>query len=169
MTDSVSMFGEKQDVHVTQSGHYSIALNDSKNIMRDIQCNKNVKVSLIVQSIKNMDKTKIAKKLHAHFGHARPQKLSKLLERAGVEDDDELIEKIHEILDKCGVCQDFSKPSPRPTVGLPHASSFNETVAMDLELFEGNIILHIIDHLTKFSSACIVKSKESNEIISGIC
>lgn len=169
MTDSVSMFGEKQDVHVTQSGHYAIALNDSKNIMRDIQCNKNVKVSFIVQNIENMDKTKIAKKLHAHFGHARPQKLIKLLERAGVEDDDELIEKIHEVSDKCGVCQDFAKPSPRPTVGLPHASSFNETVAMDLKFFEGKIILHLIDHLTRFSSACIVKSKEPNEIISGIC
>lgn len=49
---------------------------------------------------------------------------------------------------------------------LPMSSKFNELVAM--EFFEGNIILHMIHHLTKFSTPVILKSKEPELIISSI-
>ena len=37
---------------------------------------------------------------------------------------------------------------------------------MDLKFFEGKIILHMIDHLTRFSMAVICRSKEPKEILS---
>ena len=45
------------------------------------------------------------------------------------------------------------------------AEELNEVVAMDLKFIESNIILHLIDHVTRFSAAAIVKSKEREEII----
>ena len=41
-------------------------------------------------------------------------------------------------------------------------------VAMDLKFFDGHIILHLIDHLTRFSAATVLKSKQPDEIISGL-
>ena len=39
-----------------------------------------------------------------------------------------------------------------------------EVVAMDLKIF-GSSILHLVDHVTRFSAAAVVKSKDRNEII----
>ena len=40
-----------------------------------------------------------------------------------------------------------------------------EVVAMDLKIFGSSIILHLVDHVTRFSAAAVVKSKDRNEII----
>ena len=166
INDSVKMFGEQQKVHLTKSGHYAIPLNEAKMILKNVE-KRETKVNLIVQD-DHEDKKKVAWKLHAQFGHPTKVKLLKLVEWAGRGDDKELLKEIDEVYDKCNICQEYSKPSPRPVVGLPHASRFNETVAMALKFFDGKIILHLIDHLTRFSSAIVVKSKEAKDIIEGV-
>ncbi len=65
-------------------------------------------------------------------------------------------------------CAVFIRPPPRPVVGLPTASTFNECVAMDLKFFEGKIILHLIDHVTRLSSASRVSSKNPELIVKSI-
>ena len=163
--DSVTMFGLKQEVFITSSGHYSIPLNSNGKILKDISAGKNVHITLFT---KNMDKHKIALKLHAQFAHPTKDKLIELVKRAGYAEDDELIKNIVKVSDSCEICKQYKRPSPIPVVGLPMASKFNELVAMDLKFFQGKIILHIIDHLTRFSVAVILKSKEPKEIISAI-
>ena len=48
------------------------------------------------------------------------------------------------------------------------ATKFLETVAMDLKNFEGKIILHLIDHLTRLSNAIIIPDKRPKTVISAI-
>ena len=36
---------------------------------------------------------------------------------------------------------------------------------MDLKTYNGFLILHIIDHATRFSTAAVIRSKEKEEII----
>ena len=50
-------------------------------------------------------------------------------------------------------------------VSVSLAEEFDEVVAMDLKIFESSIILHLVDHVTRFSAAAVVKSKYRNEII----
>ena len=45
------------------------------------------------------------------------------------------------------------------------AEEFNEVAAMDLKIFESSIILHLVDHVTRFSAAAVLKSKDRNETI----
>ena len=168
VNDEVVMFGEKQVVQITQSGHYAIPLNDSRNILNDMNSRSNLKINLIASKTDLEDKKKVALKLHAQFGHPPRSKLIKLIERAGLKHDKSLVHEINEIDKNCQICKQFKKPTPTPAVGLPHASRFNEMVAMDLKFFDGKIILHLIDHLTRFSSAIVVKSKEAKEIVNGI-
>lgn len=57
------------------------------------------------------------------------------------------------------------KKNPRPLVGFPTVKTFNETVAMDSKQcsFCPNIwLLHLVDHATRFSMSCIIKTGERN-------
>ena len=54
-------------------------------------------------------------------------------------------------------------------MGLPLASQFNHTVAMDLKSYANGVwILHLIDTFTKYSAACVVKSKDKDVIVEAI-
>ena len=54
-------------------------------------------------------------------------------------------------------------------VGFPLASDFNETVALDLKsCYPDGYILHIIDHLTRYSSACLISNKRKETIVKGV-
>ena len=168
LTDEVKMFGETQKVHITNSGHYAIPLSESRTILKAVDKNPDVKLTLVSNDIKMQDKSRVAMKLHRQFGHPTKLKLFEILKRAGLGDDDELKNEVDKVYETCDICRNFKKQSPPPAVGLPHATFFNETVAMDLKFYKGKIILHLIDHLTRFSSAYVCKSKEPKEIIKGI-
>lgn len=51
---------------------------------------------------------------------------------------------------------------------LPRASNFNESVAMDLKFIHSKIILHIIDHFTRYSTACLIPLKRKEVIINSV-
>ena len=56
----------------------------------------------------------------------------------------------------------------RPVVGLPMVTAFQEFVAMDLKFYNGNILLHLINHATRLSSSKIIKSKKPKEIVANL-
>ena len=45
------------------------------------------------------------------------------------------------------------------------AIEFEEVVAMNLKVIENKLVLHLIDHVTRFSAAAVVKSNKKEEII----
>ena len=47
---------------------------------------------------------------------------------------------------------------------LSLAEEFNKVVVMNLKIFESSI-LHLVDHVTRFSAAAVMKLKDRNEII----
>ena len=110
-------------------------------------------------------KRNIALKLHSQFSHPNAQKLISLLKDANV-DDKELIAIINDVSDNFETCFKHNKPKPRPIVGFPSAKHFNETVALDLKEWSSNTwFLHMIDHLTRFSASCVIKSKHKEVIV----
>ena len=58
--------------------------------------------------------------------------------------------------------------SPRPVVGLPLATEFNEVVAINLKQCEGGWISHLVDHVSRYSAAALIKSKRKEVIIEHI-
>lgn len=110
-------------------------------------------------------KQRILLKLHKQFGHASADRLQRLLKSSGNNDTDcqNILQKI---VSECEVCQRYRKTSPKPAVGLPLASQYNETVAVDLhELVPGVWYLQIIDQFTRFSAGSILTTKKSSEIV----
>ena len=48
------------------------------------------------------------------------------------------------------------KRPPKPIVGLPMDSEFQETVAMDLKFYHGKILLHLVNHSTQLSTSSFI-------------
>ena len=152
--DKAVMFDKQVPLEFTSSGHYCI----------DITCTKNRQQSeealCIDETSTPADKKKSLLKLHKQFGHASTERLTKLLNNAGNRDK-ETMNLLSEVIQKCEICVKNKRPPPRPAVGLPLATDFNEVVAVDLHEIEKSKLwyLHIIDEFTRFSSGAIITSK----------
>ena len=148
------MFDSQQKLITTSSGHYAVPLGQRGDL----------KITLVTKTIDINNKMKIPKKLHSQFLHPPPEKLIKLVSNAGINDED-LKDAISEVSGKCEICKVYRKPGFKRVVSMSLAEEFDEVVAMDLKIFESSIILHLVDHVTRFSAAAVVKSKDRNEII----
>ena len=63
------------------------------------------------------------------------------------------------------------KRKKRPLVGFPLATEFNECVAMDLKQwsYQNKVwLIHIVDHLTQYSTSCFIQSKRKAVIVESI-
>ncbi len=122
-------------------------------------------ILIISDKMSPAEKLNILMKLHKQFGHASADKLQRLRNSSGNKDTERSI-ILQKIVSECEVCQKHSKAKPKPAVGLPLASQYNETVAVDLhELEQGVWYLHIIDQFTRFSAGSILTTKRSSEIV----
>ena len=85
VNDKVNILGKNVDLSFTSSGHYTIALNDSKlNIVGIAE----VLVAMDNISDNSSCKKLIAEKLHKQFAHASSGKVMKLLDSASIEDEE---------------------------------------------------------------------------------
>ena len=108
--------------------------------------------------------------MHQSFAHPSTDKLLKLLKNTGGQwaNNKELQNEIKNITEKYKVCKIFKKPPPHPVVSLPMASHFQETVAMDLKIYHGQYILHLIDLCTCLPAATFIPNKNREAIIKHI-
>ena len=160
--DEATMFGKTVKLDFTSTGHYCINLKGtSEESVEDIE-----QVLLLFKEAESCsDKKKILIKLHRQFGHASYDKLKKLLENAGVKDVS-IFRILEDISETCEVCMKHKKTPSRPKVGLPLATEFNETVAVDLHHLEGNVwLLHLIDLFSRYSGGAIITSKAGSVFV----
>ena len=116
------------------------------------------------------DNKKLAKRMHSNFAHPSSERLLRLVNSAEEKwsNNNELKEAIRKVTESCVICKKHKKTPPRPVVGFPMATKFNECVAMDLKFYDGKIILHMIDHLSKLSAGERIPSKEPRIIVKSI-
>lgn len=159
--DRVVMFKQPVPLELTSSGHYCVDIRDTN---AEVNCNEG-EILVVTADMSTKEKHKILLKLHKQFGHASADRLQRLIQSSGNNDKDCPV-ILQEIIRDCEICQRYSRTKPKPAVGLPLASEYNETVAMDLhELEPGLWYLHIIDHFTRFSAGNIVRTKKPSEIV----
>ncbi len=164
--DEVFMFGKQIPVEFTSTGHYCVDIRRRQTYNQDdLEKESQEDVLLVKELMDEGQKRKHLEKLHKQFGHASGEKIRSLLENAGNRDaDTDRILKT--IVEECDICLKFKKESPRPAVGFPLATDFNETVAVDLhELEKGLWYLHIIDEFTRFSAGAIISNKRSSTFV----
>ena len=163
---TIQMLGATVPMITTSSGHfclpigrsYDVSNSETKRVLSDVL------YTSPLEGIGSDLKNKV-KKLHSQFAHPTAERLITLIKNAGTSDT-KVFDTIREITSNCDVCARHKKPPLRPAVGFPLASQFNETVAIDLKVRGPNLyILHMIDHLTRYSSACIIHDKKKETIV----
>ena len=102
--DSVTMLGEKQNVMITSSGHYSLPLTHHLKVLDDVNSNHS-KVTLNVKQ--KYDLKDMAIKLHSQFSHPKVDRLIRLVQNSGWEDKRGLLEMIQIISAKCTTCKEY--------------------------------------------------------------
>ena len=104
---TTSVFGKTIELVATKSGHYAVPLTVPCQITHSR--NANVNVTLTVRA--NLDKEKMAQKLHRQFAHASSEKLLRLVNSAGStwSQDSEPKEKIKLICKNCPVYLIYKK------------------------------------------------------------
>ena len=167
--DKVHIFGQSVDVNVTTSGHYCLALNSKYDNISQQQAS----ITLFCKNIDNKsneEKIKIASKLHRQFAHPPSERLLQLISDSGIIDK-QLADHIKKLDTECEICNKYKKAKPRPIVGFPLSKVFNETLAIDLKEWSYSPkiwLLHIIDHSSRFSVSCVIKSKRKEVIVTKI-
>lgn len=162
--DTITLFGNEQVMVCTSSGHYAIPIK--KNSCENEPKEDNEVMQILFTLKEGADVKAVARKLHQQFSHPRVDRLIKFAQKAGVEDES-LIEAFKEVDEHCDTCKRYKRKNPRPVVSLPLSSDFNDTIAMDLKIFKNNDIylMHVIDHLTRFSAGSVIRSKKKEVIV----
>ncbi len=140
---------------------------ENKALVSDEMVNKELEEEALFlkNNMNGSDRRKILIKLHKQFGHATAERLRRLLQNAGTTDLG-IFRELETIVEECETCNKYRKQPPKPAVGLPKATDFNETVAVDLHQLEKNLwYLHIIDEFTRFSAGAILTSKRSADFV----
>ncbi|XP_062409954.1 uncharacterized protein LOC134100639 [Sardina pilchardus] len=144
--------------------HYCVNIR-AEDYLKNNGIQNEEEILTVTENMTTQEKQKTLLKLHKQFGHASVEKLKRLLDSAG-NHDDECIAILKNIVSNCETCIRYCRQKPKPAVGLPMASTYNETVAVDLhELEHGVWYLHAIDHFTRFSAGSIVTTKKPTEIV----
>ena len=167
--DKVLIFGKKVDIKFTSTGHYCIQLNNKFNDEKYFKSNVLFSCNDL-SKLNSNEKYRIALKLHRQFSHPPSNRLLALLKDCNI-DDNEIKNHIISLDNKCEICTKYKKAKPRPIVSFPLAKTFNETLAMDLKEWSNSKkiwLLHIIDHATRYSVSCPIRSKKKEVIVSKI-
>ena len=172
-SDYAEILGEKVHLVTTKSGHYALPITMPRQLLQKaIQTNdysnvKNIVHTVLQTSSSTMDVKKLAVKLHKQFAHPPSSRLTKLVNSAGEpwSSNEALKDAIKLVEGNCDICKLFKRPPPRPVVGLPMATKFLECIAMDLKHYNGNLLLHMIDYVTRHSFSCVIRSKKPEVII----
>ncbi|VDI61048.1 Hypothetical predicted protein [Mytilus galloprovincialis] len=163
--DRAIMFNKPVELEFTSSGHYCVNIVKTKPEIQNVNVNIEENVLNITDDMSTAEKRKTLVKVHKQFGHATFNRLTKLLNKAGMTNAD-TIDILRSVCENCDICMTNKRPSSKPVVGLPLATEFNETVAVDLHELEHNVwYLHIIDEFTRFSAGSIMKTKKGSEFV----
>ena len=151
--DTANMFGQRQPLVKTTSGHYAIPIIKERSIAEGSKENVQQCLAMIASTIPSKDEIL---KLHCQFGHCDKSKLTKLVVSSKLWTDTKGVHQlISDVSEHCATCQRYKKRKPRPVVGLPMATDFNQAVAMDLTTYQqGTWMLHLILILTEFCCLC---------------
>ena len=157
-SDSAVIFGKNVKLETTSLGHYKLPIVRPLTLRR---------VEEVLIAVDDPNTRKVALKLHRQFAHPSAEKLRSLLKNAR-RADESLLRAVDEVTAACEICMRYKRPRPRPVVSMPMATSFNETVAMDLKSWQGVYFLVLVDLATRYCVATVIPNKSAEAVVESI-
>lgn len=154
INDTAVIDGQMINLSETSSGHYIIPL---------LADEEEIHVTLKLTESREEMKKKIVK-LHRQFAHPGKESFIRLLKQSSLYDVN-VQSCINEIYASCDICIQTARTPSRPIVCMPMASEFNEIISLDLKIWRGKYILHIVDLFTRYSVSCFLPNKEPKSVV----
>lgn len=168
---------EKRKVYLRNFNNLEMKCNlDERNHLRLELMKQKISTIWIVKDWiqDNLKCRKGLAKLHLQFGHGSCQKIWNLIENSYKNENffennkREIKAELQKICDNCNICKKYKRNPPKPVVGFPMASKFNEMVSLDLGEYEGKRFLVMVDMATNYVRSMWLKNKKPKEIIKKI-
>ena len=168
--DEAEVFGKRISLSTTSAGHYVIPLLANTVYQNSCEIPENdVNQVLSIDMLKAgpEESSKALEKLHRQYGHRPKESFVKLLKSADAWDT-ALGPLLDKVIDGCEGCIKRKRNPDRPSVAMPMASDFNEKVAIDLSVYKGVFILHMVDMWSRLTVSVPLKRKQPKEVIDKI-
>ena len=101
--------------------------------------------------------------LHERLWHSPISDFTNLLQKAGMSP--EVIKLATEAVQCCAICRKYVRLPNRPQVRARGASSFNESVQMDLFMWENTWFMLLCDEATRFKMCTTIEGQESDDLL----
>ena len=168
-----TILGEQIKLHRADSGHFMVDVKHPIQVSSEKMRVARVNEHLVLLAGENKASARLdeksLRKIHHYLGHAKPEKLKKLIRNAGL-----LNSTVESVLQKIGEdcsCRTIENRRPKPILSIPKADKHNQVVSMDLkEWKDGELkhILYLVDVFSRFVVACYIKDKEPSTIVEAI-
>ena len=175
------IMGNEVKMRETSSGHFSVLVETPCKGVSFVKLTPGTEVGVISSGdteafneycLMNGSTNELSladvKKLHHQFGHSK--KLLQLIKNSN-----KLTKEVHgyleEVEENCKGCRLNAKSKPRPSVGLPRATGFNQIVTLDLKEYNNGrhkYILYMIDVFSRFLAALFISDKNPATVGAGI-
>ena len=161
-SDTVTVFGNKEKLITTTGGHYCMYLMNKPDNVENVFTNDVLAVDLL--NLSEREQFKAVEKLHKQFGHTPREKFKTFLKEANVWSK-KIESHLDNIMKSCEGCIKRLRNPDKPVVSMPMAKSFNEKVAIDLKVWKGKYILHMVDMWSRLTVSCFIDRKKPKEVI----
>jgi hypothetical protein len=167
--DLLLAFNQQLPLNTTTNGLYALPITKKQMFISKFE-HEDSNTHVVLKAVTVKSDEEIATKLHRCFAHPSADRLIRLINSAGAEwsNNTNLKNEIHKVSSSCDVCKVYKKPPPRPVVGLPMATNFQQVVAMDLKDYGGSHILHLVDLCTRLSAAIFIPNKKKETIVDAL-
>ena len=113
-------------------------------------------------------------RLHLRWYHCCTKNMEELLRAAGTPT--RAITEVRSVVQGCTVCRDWVRPGPRSVTAYRMCEAFNEEVQFDILYYHSTndpldaqiLIMHLVDWCIRWSATGVVKSREENDLCTGI-
>ena len=160
------LMGNEVDMEETESGHFSLRIEQPKSesnyLQNNIYLNSLVTVESYINSTSEPLNLKDVQKLHHYFGHVPSRKLKELIQKSNRWTEDVKNHLEHVEL-HCRSCKMNQKAKPLPAVALPRASRFNQVVTLDLKEYSDGAhkyILYMVDMFSRLIAGSLIANKK---------
>ena len=171
--ETITLFGMKVKMRRSEGGHPTIQLQPYED--EDIH-----KAEVLVtedgehrevlwQLLDSEDMDENFKRLYAMhdgLGHPGEKAFTEML-KSQLDFTKDVQDIINKIYQKCVPCFSHKKAKPKPRVSPPMARDFNDTLCVDLKIWnsKGTIVLYMIDMYTRYTDGAEVKDRKADTIL----
>ena len=162
--DTAIIFGKEVKLEENHAGHYVAQFEDF--IYDNNEC------AVMVTTFANKTGKELhddVVRMHKGLGHPSRTSMERMIRATG--DFTKEIELVlNKLYESCESCLKHAKSKPTPKVSPPTAYDVNDTISIDLKIYQkkSKVILYIIDEFSRYVTAVVIPDKRGETVVKAL-